>query len=232
MIRQVTQEEAEAILAHLEAVRVGHFIGTSGRHLAGYVSKDVPIRFPRHQRRLAEGITWLVKDVPVDVVVAPPMGALCLGAAVAEELGCEYAFLEEVYEEAKLHDQPTSLDRPFLVKADRLVFKRPTFQEAVRDRHVGIVEDVFTSGKTTLQTIAAVRAAGGIVVWVTGLYNRGGITAESLGVDLFRPLVTRQLGDWSEGACDLCEQLVPINLSPGHGTGYQSAHPNYVGGYV
>lgn len=211
---ELTQTRALQILDYMKAVQLGHFVGTSDKHLAGFVSKDVPTRYPHVLRTLASGIAYMagLSRPGARVVVAPPLGALALGVMVAEELGCEYAFLEKV--------------------DGVLVVKRPTFLEAVAGYPVGIVEDVITTAKTTKRSIAAVTAAGGQIAWVACLFNRGGVTAADLGVPRFNPLIDHKLEDWEPDSCVLCEKLVPINLSPGHGAKFQATHPGYMGGFV
>ena len=233
LIDQMPQAEAEQLLAELGAVLTGHFVGTSDKHLQGYVDKDVPIRHPRAQRRLAIGMAALVQGMPVDVVVSPPMGAIVLGSNVAEALDVEYAFLEMVTQQfgmtRGLRDEPVAAHYNI-----GLAVKRQTFKEAVCGKRVGIGEDILTTGKTTLQTIEAVRKAGGEVVWVLALYNRGAVTAQQLGVEHLLALVERQLlvmtpeecADWGP-----CSESVPVSLAVGHGARYMRSNPDYVGGF-
>jgi orotate phosphoribosyltransferase len=176
----------------------------------------------------------LVQNLAVEVVVSPPMGAIVLGAMAAEALGVQYAFLEMGRQQ--LGKTNYGLEQPVDVYRDTgLAFGRPTFQEAVCGKRVGIVEDVLTTGKTTSETIQAVLKAGGEVVWVVALYNRGAVTAEQIGARRLFALVDRELLSWSPEDCALegpCSEGVPINLSPGHGASYREAYPHYPGGFI
>ena len=219
-MRRVSESETVDLLRQLGAIQQGHFIGKADGHLSAYVSKEVPTRHPNRLRILAEGIAWSVRSERIEVIVAPPMGALGLGIMVAEELGAEYAYLELV--------DPSDPD-------SKLEIKRLPFQEAVRGHRVGIVEDIVTTGQTSRKSIRATQAAGGEVVWLACIWSRSGATAESLGVPAFYPLVDRLLEDFAEEECrarGLCAREVPINLKPGHGADYQALHPDYAGGYV
>lgn len=217
-MRYVLEQEAVALLDRLGVIREGHFVGTSGRHLSTYVQKDVLTRNPQGLRTFAEGIAYVIgyRLIGINTIVAPPMGALGLGIMVAEELRVEYAYPEKV-------------------GSGQLEIKRSTFKEAVNRRRVGVVEDVFTTGKTTLETIAAVRAAGGQVIIVAGIYNRGGLTADDLGVEHFGALVNRKLSDWSPEECVLtgpCSQKAPIVTDIGSGAKFQAEHSDYSGGFI
>lgn len=215
-MRQVPEWEAISLLDRLGAVMEGHFIGKSGNHLSAYVAKDVPTRYPESLRVFAEGIAWMMKEVDVDIIVGPPMGALAVAVMVAEELKVEYAYLDRIDD-------------------DTLEVKRAPFKEGVAGRRVGIVEDIFTTGKTSGQSTAAVRAAGGEVVFVVGIYNRGGLTAKALKVPYFGALVNRDLPDWTPEDClvdGLCAQSVPIRTDYGHGAEARGKSLPSPGGYI
>lgn len=219
-MRKVTEEEAVELLESLGAVLTGHFIGTQGKHLSAYVSKEVITRYPHHLRTLAKGLAMLASHYGVDVVVAPPMGALSLGTMVAEELQVEYAYLEPV--------NPSD-------RESKLTVKRLPFQEAVEGRRVGIVEDIIVSGKTSGRSIRGVRANGGKVAWLGCIWNRSESTARSLKVARLIALVNRRLDELTRSECEkhgLCYHRVPINRKPGHGWEHELLDPGYPGGYV
>lgn len=205
--------EASAIqlLEQIGAVQQGHVIGTNGPHLDAYVAKDVPTRYPTKLRLLIKGFSHVLPcdaAASVDVVVAAPMGALSGGLMLAEELGVEYAYLEEVTEGEG--DDAKSV----------LKLKRDLFIEAVRGKRVGIYEDIVNTGGTTIETVAAVEAAGGTVVWVACLWSRSGLTANDLGVPAFYPLVNKRLGKWNTyEACLVdgpCSRREPVREDLGH----------------
>jgi orotate phosphoribosyltransferase len=192
----------------MEAVREGHFVGTSGKHLSAYVQKDVPTTYPRKLRVLAEGIAQMVHLLRPNLVVAPPMGALLLGGMVAEELAVRYIYLEKTDGE--------------------LGVLRSYFRQLAGDAQVCIVEDIITTGKTSRSSIHAIREAGGEVVCVTALFNRSDETAESLKVPNLRPLISKPLPDWPDKErCELCRAGVPIVLDVGHGEQFRKGNPDF-----
>ena len=77
---------------------------------------------------------------------------------------------------------------------------------------VVVVEDVFTTGKSTREAAAAVEAAGGRVVAVGSIVDRG-LPAGRLRVPS-RSLLVALGAVLAEAECPLCEKGVPID-SPG-----------------
>lgn len=214
-MRPVPQNEAEAILNRLGAVRAGffHFVGKAGDHLGAYVQKEVPTSLPRDLRVLAGGIAWNISDLDVEVVASPELGAIGLGLMVAEELGVGFAIIEKV-------------------DAETMEVKRPAFINAVKGKRVAIVEDVVTKGESTRQAVEAITRAGGTVVVVAALYNRSGQTAQSLKVLGFIPLIDRRLEDFPWDDCNHCRNGLPIVLNIGHGADFREARPEVNVGYI
>ena len=63
----------------------------------------------------------------------------------------------------------------------------------------------------------AVREIGGVIVGLSALCNRGGITPESLDVPKLHSLVTVDLESWEEKECPLCQQGIAVNTDVGKG---------------
>jgi orotate phosphoribosyltransferase len=216
-------DENIQLLEQSGVVQRGHFIGTQGDvpgmgfHLAEYVDKDVATSQPAVLRKLARNIAKLVKDIKIDVVVAPAMGALGIGLMVAEELGVRYVFLENKDGGPVLNE------------------KRASFKGLVQGANVLLVEDIINQGKTTLASLQVIKNAGGNIAAVTCIWNRSGITAADLGVTTFLPLVNEQLKRWTREECAVdgpCSRNVPVNLSPGHGKAFSKLFPDYTGKFI
>jgi orotate phosphoribosyltransferase len=74
------QEEVISILKKVGAVLTeSHFVGTSGRHMSVYVNKDALLPHPVETARIGELFAEKNKELPIEVVVAPAMGAIILG---------------------------------------------------------------------------------------------------------------------------------------------------------
>jgi orotate phosphoribosyltransferase len=77
---------------------------------------------------------------------------------------------------------------------------------------IAVVEDVFTTGKSTRETIEAVQSAGGRVVAAGSIVDRG-LPAGALPVP-WRSLLSLSVASWPEAECPLCREGRPID-TPG-----------------
>ena len=75
------------ILKKTEAVLTdSHFVGTSGRHMSIYVNKDRLLTHPSETEEIAKLLAQTNKDLDVEVVAAPVVGAVILGHLTAQHL--------------------------------------------------------------------------------------------------------------------------------------------------
>jgi orotate phosphoribosyltransferase len=81
-----------------------------------------------------------------------------------------------------------------------------------RGQPVAVVEDVFTTGKSTKEASSAVEAAGGRVVVVGSIVDRG-LPPGTFPVPA-RSLLSLSVPSWPESECPLCRQKIPID-APG-----------------
>jgi orotate phosphoribosyltransferase len=209
------QQEILAILARVGAVIANsHIVYTSGKHGSAYVNKDAIYPHTRETSDLCETLMNRIADVrqPTSdlviipqAVVAPAVGGVILSQWMA------YHFSS--YWSGKWMDIPA-------LYADKVgeefVIKRG-YEKIVSGKRVLVVEDVLNTGGSVIKTIQAVRNAGGEVVAVGALCNRGGVTAEQLGIPHLVSLLDVTMDAWPEAECPLCVQGVPINTSVGHG---------------
>lgn len=166
--------DKEQILDELiqsEALLKGHFILSSGLHSEGYVqcarALMSPVRAEKLCKALAIKIHAFEQDsgVKFDVVVAPAMGGVVVGYEMARQLGLEEVFCERV-------DGAFEFRRGFrLTKGAKVL----------------IVEDVVTTGKSSMEAARCVEAAGGEPLAVASLIDRRS-GSESHALDL--PLIS------------------------------------------
>jgi orotate phosphoribosyltransferase len=148
------------------AILKGHFILSSGLHSDTYIQcarllMD-PVRAERACKQLAEKIHAELSHIDFDIIVAPAMGGVVVGYEMGRQLSCETMFCERV-------DGEFALRRGFSM---------------MQGAKVLVVEDVVTTGKSSLETFECVTANGGIVVAEAALIDRRGSTASPLGVPL------------------------------------------------
>jgi orotate phosphoribosyltransferase len=99
--------------------------------------------------------------------------------------------------------------------------------EAVRGKRVLVVDDVMTSGLSTMNTVKACREAGAEVIGIFVVVDRENRTAEQLEVPYYGYLlaVNAVSYDVLKGeVCPLCEAGVHINVDIGHGAEYVAEH--------
>jgi len=195
---------AAEILAEVGGILTGrHVVYTSGRHGRAYVNKDAV--YP-HTERVAELCGLLaesVRELGAEVVCGPALGGIILSQWTAHHLHALAVFAE------KLPGGGLGLRRGY----DRLV----------AGRRVVVVEDVLNTGGSVREAVAAVRAAGGAVVAVAALCNRGGLTAADLDVPVLRALMALSLESWDAAACPLCRDGVPVDTDVGKGREFLAA---------
>ncbi len=169
-------EEARELLERTGAVLHGHFLLSSGRHSDVYVQKARILERPAETMAVARTIaSWYGG---IDAVVAPAVGAIPLGFAVALASGARSLFAERQEGEMTL---------------------RRGFELGPGERTL-VVEDVVTTGASAREVWAAVRGLGGEAVGVAALIDR---TDAEPGFPL-RAVVRIDAGTWSTEECPMC----------------------------
>jgi orotate phosphoribosyltransferase len=119
--------------------------------------------------------------------------------------------------------------RIYAEKADggNFILKRG-FDKLVTNKRVLVVEDILNTGGSVASVIRAVQDAGGTVVAVAAICNRGGVTADQLQVPQLVSLVNVTMESWEAKDCPLCRDNVPINTKVGHGAQFLAAQNQVV----
>jgi orotate phosphoribosyltransferase len=152
-----------------EALLEGHFLLSSGRHSAHYLQCARVLMDPMRAARLASALAaTLPRELRMAIgkVVSPAMGGVIIGHEMGRALGVEAMFVERP-------SGTFELRRGFSLKPGEKVL---------------MVEDVVTTGLSSREAIAAIEAAGGVVLAGAALVDRSAGTAD-LGVP-FYPLVS------------------------------------------
>src|SRR5512136_1115936 len=174
------QEEVLDIYRKTGALLTGHFLLSSGLHSDRYLQSALVLQQPDIATKLCAALAARFKDLRVEAVIAPALGGIFVSHETARALGVRALFAERVNGELMLR-------RGFSIKP--------------RER-VLVVEDVITTGKSTRETIAVVRQAGGDVIAVGALVDRSGGKAE-LGVP-YQSLVTLDVPAYQPENCPMC----------------------------
>jgi orotate phosphoribosyltransferase len=193
------------LLKRTGALLEGHFLLSSGLHSDRYFQCARLLQYPRHAARAGRAIAELCRPLGAKLVVSPALGGVVIGHEVGRGLGVRAIFTEREQGIMKLR-------RGFSIAPGEQVL---------------VVEDVVTTGKSTLEAAAAATAAGGVIVGLASIVDRSG------GVVFpypFRSLLQLQVATYAPEACPLCREgtlpaikpgsrEVPASGSPGTGRG-------------
>ena len=180
--------DVRALLEETGALLSGHFRLSSGLHSPNYVQCARLLEHPRHARAL--GQTLAVRLDRADRIVSPALGGVIVGYVVAQALDVPFVFTER-------KDGAMTFRRGFGVRAGERVV---------------VVEDVVTTGKSTMETVAVVKEHGGDVVGFASILNRSG-KANPFDKP-YQSLLDLELATYAEDACPQCSQEVPLD-APG-----------------
>ena len=140
------------VLRKTNALLEGHFILSSGLHSSQYVQCAKLLSYPKLSdkfiKSLASKIKKRVKNV--DTILSPAMGGIIIGYAIGKLLGKETIFCERV-------NKKFTLRRGFSLK---------------KNSRILIVEDVITTGKSSLECVKLIKKSKAKLVGFACLIDR------------------------------------------------------------
>lgn len=174
------------LLVRTGAIQRGHFALTSGLHSDAYFQKARILEDPTTTMALAgEVASWYQA---IEAVVAPAVGAIALGFAVALSAGARSLYAER--ERGRM-----ALRRGFALRPGERTL---------------VVEDVVTTGGSAREVHRMVEASGATAIGVAALVDR---TTGPVGFPL-RALFRVEAPSWAPEDCPLCRQGEPL-VAPG-----------------
>jgi len=183
------ESDLRAYLSSSGAFLDGHFLLSSGLHSPNYVQCAQALKNPAWAGRMGAALAAGWAGPKPDLVLSPAMGGLIIGHEVARAFGVDFIFTER-------ENNVMTLRRGFaLPKGARLV----------------IVEDVFTTGKSTLETAALAAASGAETIGALSVIDRMG--EKKLPFASFS-LLRLSLTAYDPSACPLCAAGAPL-VKPG-----------------
>ena len=148
----LSSEESLKILKETNALLEGHFILSSGLHSPKYVQCAKLMSNPAKAKEicisLSEKILKEIKDI--DIILSPAMGGIIIGYEIGRLLKKEKIFSERVNGKFKLR-------RDFLIKKNQKVL---------------IIEDVITTGKSSLECAELVKENNAILAGFACIIDR------------------------------------------------------------
>jgi orotate phosphoribosyltransferase len=150
----LTDQDAMREFEAAEAILRGHFILSSGLHSDTYLQCARVLMNPKRAEKLCAALADRVKKslgaTRIDLVVAPAMGGVVVGYEMGRQLGVETIFCER-------ENGEFTLRRGFTITPGANVL---------------LVEDVVTTGKSSLETVRCIEAHGGNVIAEASLIDR------------------------------------------------------------
>jgi orotate phosphoribosyltransferase len=175
------RDEILKVLEQVGAIRQGHFELSSGRHSATYIQCALVLAHPQHAEALGRALAELFGNLSIACVVSPALGGIVIGYEVARALGVRALFVE------RDRSGQMALRRGFELKPGERVL---------------VIEDVWTTGGSTRETIGVVEQEGGLAVATGALIDRSGGRLE-LNVPA-RALLEMDVPSYEPDDCPLC----------------------------
>jgi orotate phosphoribosyltransferase len=172
------------------ALLTGHFRLSSGLHSDRYLQCARLLMWPERAEAAGRELAGKLREFGADAVVSPALGGVIIGHETARALGVPAMFVER-------KDGAFALRRGFVLEPGQQVV---------------VVEDVFTTGKSTREAMDAVEAAGGRVMAVGSIVDRG-LPSGAFTVPS-RSLLSLSVPAWPEMECPLCAKGVALD-TPG-----------------
>jgi orotate phosphoribosyltransferase len=181
----------ERMMEESGALQRGHFLLSSGLHSGAYVQCALLLEDPVRARRMGEELAEELRSFHPDSVLAPALGGVVIGHEVAAALGVPFRFTERKGAEMGLR-------RGFTLR---------------QGERVVIVEDVVTTGRSTLETAALATGRGARVVAIGAIIDRT-VGRDPFDVP-FRALLPLDLPSYAPADCPLCRAGAAAPEKPG-----------------
>ena len=148
----LSREKSLSILKRTNALIEGHFVLSSGLHSPKYIQCAKLLSFPHLAKDICSSLAKKIKIKfkSIDLILAPAMGGVIIGYEIGKLLKKETIFCERV-------DGKFKLRRGFHIKKGSKVI---------------IIEDVITTGKSSLECVKLITNAGAKLVGFASIIDR------------------------------------------------------------
>jgi orotate phosphoribosyltransferase len=173
--------EIARIFEETGALLTGHFLLTSGLHSERYLQCAKVLQWPHHAEACGTALASRFAEEKPTLVISPAIGGIVIGQEVGRALGCRAIFAER-------ENGALQLRRGFSIEPGELAV---------------VVEDVITTGGSTLETMEVVKSRGGKVLGALSVIDRSGGKAR-LGTH-YHSLWTLNIPTFDAELCPLCK---------------------------
>jgi len=141
-----------AVLKKTNALLDGHFVLSSGLHSPKYVQCAKLLSFPKHAKNICLSLSSKIKKKfkKIDLILSPAVGGIIIGYEIGRILNKETIFCERVKGKFKLR-------RGFKIK---------------KKSRILLVEDVITTGKSSLECSKLIKKYGGKLIGYACIIDR------------------------------------------------------------
>ena len=163
----ISEKEVLNVYKSIGALLEGHFILSSGMHSRLYLQSALIFSNTSIAESLCGNLAKKISNIidldDIDLIVSPAMGGVIVGYELSRHLKKPNIFAER-------KEGNFSIRRGFKINKGQKIL---------------VVEDIVTTGKSSLECFECIRQLGGVVIAEAALINRGGDS-----VDLGVPLIT------------------------------------------
>ena len=140
------------ILRKTNALLEGHFVLSSGLHSSKYIQCAKLLSFPNKAEKICKSLATKIKKKfkKIDLILAPAMGGVIIGYEIGKLLKKETIFCERI-------NGKFTLRRGFKIK---------------RGLKVLIIEDVITTGKSSLECVKLIKKSKAKLVGFATIIDR------------------------------------------------------------
>ena len=148
----LSHKKSLSILKKTNALLEGHFVLSSGLHSPKYIQCAKLLSFPHLAKEICSSLANKIKKnfKSIDLILAPAMGGVIIGYEIGKLLKKETIFCERV-------DGKFKLRRGFHIN---------------KGSNVIIIEDVITTGKSSLECVKLIKNAGAKLVGFASIIDR------------------------------------------------------------
>lgn len=167
------------ILKECKALLEGHFLLSSGKHSNRYCQCAKLLQYPDKSEMVISIVAEKVKELGIDVVVGPAMGGITAAYELGRQLGIRAIFTER-------ENNVMTLRRGFEIKKGEKIL---------------IMEDVVTTGKSSMETATVLENLGGIVIGIGCVVDR---KASEINLPIFSA-IELEFETYDADNCHLCK---------------------------
>ena len=148
----LSYKKSLAVLKKTNALLEGHFVLSSGLHSNKYIQCAKLLSFPNISKKICHSLGKKIKRKikKIDLILSPAMGGIIIGYEIGRILNKETIFCERV-------NKKFVLRRGFKIK---------------KNSNVLIVEDVITTGKSSLECVNLIKKAKAKLVGFACIIDR------------------------------------------------------------